>query len=280
MIERYYYTLNLAAEKFGYTEDDLLHLGSTGRLPIYIYRPYCAHRKDSSPNITWRINVPILVDDPDCLSDLALGVDSMMRFSGQYPDSWLVDLSAIESEEVIDNSQPEVYESNCKELSSRQKDKLIVDGRLSVFVEEFSNSDSLDGIPITRGMVVIMTADLKLLPESSTAQESEFKDESENVADDEGLRKQNKVQKQRRTQINLFLTELCQKQNIDNLSGESLVRAIKPLVNTHNCPVAKYHGFYVDVCVEWKPGTGSPKGTWGKKSFQNFVTDFKARNTL
>jgi hypothetical protein len=81
------------------------------------------------------------------------------------------------------------------------------------------------------------------------------------------------------TQINIFLTELCQKQDINNLSGESLVRAIKPLVGTFNCPVKKYHGFYDDVCVDWKEGTGSTKGTWGKKSFQNFVTEFKAIET-
>lgn len=85
--------------------------------------------------------------------------------------------------------------------------------------------------------------------------------------------------KRGQTQITIFLTELCQKQDLTSLSAESLVRAIKPLVGNMNCPVKKHHGFFEQVCVEWKPGTGSPKGSWGKKSFQNFVVKFK-RTTL
>jgi hypothetical protein len=81
------------------------------------------------------------------------------------------------------------------------------------------------------------------------------------------------------TQINIFLTELCQKQDLTSLSAESLVRAIKPLVSKPNCPVEKYHGFYNEVCVDWKPGTGSAQGSWGKKSFQNFVGEFKRSNS-
>ncbi|MGZ5059752.1 MAG: hypothetical protein ACXWAA_15105 [Methylobacter sp.] len=88
---------------------------------------------------------------------------------------------------------------------------------------------------------------------------------------------QNGISKRKRgpTKITIFLTELCQKQDINRLSARSLIFAIRPLVSTVNCPVEKFHGFYNEVCVEWKPGTGSPQGSWGKKSFQNFVTRYK-----
>lgn len=51
-----------------------------------------------------------------------------------------------------------------------------------------------------------------------------------------------------KTQINIFLEQLCQEQDIDSLSGESLVSAIKKFVQTknsieqQNCPVKKHHG--------------------------------------
>jgi hypothetical protein len=79
------------------------------------------------------------------------------------------------------------------------------------------------------------------------------------------------------TKITVFLTDLCLK--LDNVTAENLVRAIRPLVGKPNCPVKKYHGFYDDVCVEWNPGSGSTKGTWGKKAFQNFVGDFKNKDS-
>ncbi len=80
------------------------------------------------------------------------------------------------------------------------------------------------------------------------------------------------------TQITIFLTELCQKQDIDSLSAKSLVSAIRPLVGTINCPAKRYHGFYDDVAIEWNPRTGSRQGSWGKKTFQNFVSAFKKNN--
>lgn len=80
------------------------------------------------------------------------------------------------------------------------------------------------------------------------------------------------------TKITVFLNELCQKQDIDELTAMSLVRAIKPYDTKINNPVQKYHGFYDDVCVEWKQGAGSTKRSWGKKSFQNFVAEFKTAN--
>lgn len=98
--------------------------------------------------------------------------------------------------------------------------------------------------------------------------------EIETVAQSKQTSKRNRGQ----TQITIFLTELCQKQDIDSLSAKSLVSAIKPLVGTINCPVKKYHGFYDDVAIEWNPGTGSPQGSWGKKAFQNFVSNFKTKN--
>lgn len=85
--------------------------------------------------------------------------------------------------------------------------------------------------------------------------------------------------KRGQTQINIFLTKLCQKQDLASLCAESLVRAIRPLVGSMNCPVKKHHGFFEQVCVEWKPGTGSTQGSWGKKSFQNFVVEFKKNNS-
>ncbi|MGZ8159769.1 MAG: hypothetical protein ACXWT4_13275 [Methylobacter sp.] len=95
------------------------------------------------------------------------------------------------------------------------------------------------------------------------------------------LRSRNfKLKNQRKrgpTKITDFLTDLCQQ--LDDVTARSLARAIKPLVGKPNCPVKKYHGFYDEVCVEWKPGSGSTKGTWGKKAFQNFVVDFKSKGS-
>lgn len=90
--------------------------------------------------------------------------------------------------------------------------------------------------------------------------------------------KQTSRRKRGQTKINIFLTELCQKQDIGSLSGETLVRAIKPLVDTPNCPAKKYHGFYDDVAIDWNSGTGSTQGSWGKKAFQNFVSEYKKNN--
>jgi hypothetical protein len=87
-----------------------------------------------------------------------------------------------------------------------------------------------------------------------------------------------------KTQITIFLEKLCQEQDIDRLSGQSLVSAIKIFVDTknsiekQNCPVKKHHGWHKKVSVEWKPGIGSPKGSWGSKSFQNFVGEYKKTN--
>ena len=82
--------------------------------------------------------------------------------------------------------------------------------------------------------------------------------------------------KRGQTQITIFLNELCR--SIDDLSADKLVRAIKPKLGTTNCPVKKYHGFHKGVCVEWELGTGSRQGRWGKKAFQNFVSEFKKNN--
>ena len=90
--------------------------------------------------------------------------------------------------------------------------------------------------------------------------------------------KNKKTSKRGKTKITVFLTELCQKQDINELSAEILVRSIKPLEGKTNSPVKKYHGFYDEVCVEWNSGAGSTKGSWGKKAFQNFVTDYKKDN--
>ena len=84
----------------------------------------------------------------------------------------------------------------------------------------------------------------------------------------------------RKTQINIFLTGICETQEIDKLSAETLVRAIKPLIDTANCPVERYHGFHGEVCINWKAGTGSTSCSWGKKSFQNFVSGFKKEQAL
>ncbi len=77
----------------------------------------------------------------------------------------------------------------------------------------------------------------------------------------------------RKTAINYFLYQLWIDKGRPNAVG--LVRAIKPLVKTANCPVRKYHGYYDEVCVEWKHDVGSKTGKWGKKTFQNKVTEFK-----
>jgi hypothetical protein len=90
--------------------------------------------------------------------------------------------------------------------------------------------------------------------------------------------KKNSAKKRGGTKITVFLSELCRKQDINTLSGESLIRSIKPLVGQANCPVDKYHGFYDEVCVDWKPGSGSTQGSWGKKAFQNFVSAYKTKN--
>jgi hypothetical protein len=90
--------------------------------------------------------------------------------------------------------------------------------------------------------------------------------------------------KRGKTQINIFLEQLCKEQDIDSLSGKSLVSAIKIFVDTknsiekQNCPVKKHHGWYKQVSVEWKPKAGSHKGSWGSKSFQNFVGEYKKTN--
>jgi hypothetical protein len=87
--------------------------------------------------------------------------------------------------------------------------------------------------------------------------------------------KQENQRKRGPTKITVFLASLCQQ--MEDVTAEKLVRAIRPLVGNSNCPVKKYHGFYDEVCVEWKPGSGSAKGTWGKKAFQNFVGEFKKK---
>jgi len=77
----------------------------------------------------------------------------------------------------------------------------------------------------------------------------------------------------RKTKINEFLFDLWIEKGQPNAKG--LVHAIKPLVGRCNCPVRKYHGWYDEVCVEWNHNAGSDKGSWGKKSFQNKILEFK-----
>jgi hypothetical protein len=82
------------------------------------------------------------------------------------------------------------------------------------------------------------------------------------------------------SEITRFLTDICNNIDINSLNGEKLVRAIKQQVGNPWCPAKKYHGFYNEVCVEWKPGNGSTKCSWGKKAFQNFVVDYKKEKQL
>ncbi|MCF6204739.1 MAG: hypothetical protein L3J59_13900 [Methylococcaceae bacterium] len=81
----------------------------------------------------------------------------------------------------------------------------------------------------------------------------------------------------RKSSINKFLFDLWIEKGQPNARG--LVYAIKPIVGRVNCPVHKYHGWYDEVCVEWKHNVGSSKRSWGKKTFQNKVLEFKNQHS-
>ncbi len=59
------------------------------------------------------------------------------------------------------------------------------------------------------------------------------------------------------------------------LNAKDFAAKLKPYVNTLGSPVKKYHGWYPDVVVEWLPGWGSQSQSWGRRAFQNKVSDFK-----
>ena len=263
MIEREFYPLNKAAEMIGCTVDDLLHLGASGRIHIII---------------------------------LPTGLEGVM-YVNDYSGQTVSGQPAVRSVQTINDRYCLVHKDF---ISKYEAAKSVGDGYSLGRMMTSDNSGCCwnlvhkdDYIPMSDTSLFVLTSDINSLRNTSTnEQTSSSKQLSEVVEsaheepqvevvvnDAEKGVKQTKKRTRGQTQINIFLTELCQKQDINNLSGESLVRAIKPLVGTLNCPVKKYHGFYDGVCVDWKEGTGSTKGTWGKKSFQNFVTEFKEIET-
>ncbi len=278
MIDRDYYPLKQATEILNCHESDLTYLGSIGELPIHVLTNHFFV-------IRQRFDVMELLKS-DMLENPLQPIDEELIFSNQplrlssdclrnYESEGLAAKLELASITVFDDKTDRPSERHYFKLEHRHK-------RSAPTIQDCA--------------LVIMHDDLKRLQESkrisdpdkssSTAYDMEYDDLSENAADAQAVatidtqpKKKNTRKPRRKTQINTFLIDICESQDIDKLSAETLVRAINPLIGKVNCPAIKYHGFYEDVCVDWRPGTGSRVGSWGKKSFQNFVSKFKKDNS-
>jgi len=142
------YSLEQAAGLIGCTDDYLISLGVDGKLKFYVRPKNWAYRKHSDPLTAYIINCPILIDDPVFLEKLLNGVESVMYFSAQYPDSFLEDLDEIEAAEFVDNL----------ELSTQQIATLKAGKKVSVVRDEVSTQL---GVPIIKDRLVIKLEDLE-----------------------------------------------------------------------------------------------------------------------
>lgn len=229
------------------------------------------HRLTRGPDVTCKGSSIKLVDSDGKSWQLQQGVS----YAEYYADllSYREKLKRFVDEKRITKEQGVEFMAQHQEKSYEFLTKLILAPPL-----EYSYYYPAKNLP-NDAILVIQTKDLigfePLIDDLSCISRIEQQPDSQPRIESN---KKNSPKKRGKTKITVFLEGLCQQQDINALNAEALVRSIKPLVGQVNCPVEKHHGFYDGVCVEWKPGTGSPQRSWGKKTFQNFVTDYKKDN--
>jgi hypothetical protein len=103
--------------------------------------------------------------------------------------------------------------------------------------------------------------------------ESEPQDKAEG---NDGKLDNNKTTTKRTTKLNDWLRARWDEWGKPN--ARDFAAKLKPFAGSFGSPVKKYHGWYPDVVVDWKPDWGSTKGSWGSRAFQNKVNDFKRKD--
>lgn len=206
----------------------------------------------------------------------------VLNFTGLYAaaDGAIADTQA--AREIIMNGspEPELAATINQPLIYRKSFELDLYNALKEYVKYLPDNEAKPILSYLEGDITQPQAE-----NVGMVNESELQTEAVENLDDTVTKivSPSTQRKRGNTPINIFLEKLCKEKDIDSLSAQSLVSAIKIFVDTKNdteqknCPVKKHHGWYKGVSVEWKPGTGSPQGSWGKKSFSNYVSDYKKK---
>ncbi|WP_432744260.1 hypothetical protein ABXJ76_03850 [Methylobacter sp. G7] len=143
-----YLSLNLEAKNINCAEGAFIDLCNKTSLRIFIDPTNLVFVDDDG--VQTPITEPVLVDDPSLLEKLVRGEESFMFTSLDRPDDFIWDLGCFEIA-MFDNNH---------ELSSEQKEKLMVDGSLSVHRDEVSTGL---GVVISYGKLLILRSEYEKL---------------------------------------------------------------------------------------------------------------------